>query len=619
MAYHFDAFDQALVVDSWEGGIADSPFAGISNMRNVNIISIPGEASVNFSTVQISPPALATGTVSSVNAGTDTITFTGPTGLYESGFAIVFSGTPPAGITAGLPYWVGNVTSNTFKVYSDPYRSVLIDITNTTTGATFTNFTINQPHYFSQDLSNNAYWVVDALGRVWANISGIVSATSSYWGYTGNRVPNTADTNGNGLGYYQSSTGVGYIFVIHNSSIDYTPVATIAWSYQWDPTTGISAGYNATPTRVLNNLLGVKASHEVCIGQDNVFYFCDASFLGSFFEVDAGVFDPTNTATYTYNKQALALPTLDNANCLAELGTTLLVGGQFNKIYPWDRLSTSFRYPLLLAENVISKMITINTNTFIFVGNRGRIYITNGTNAQLWKKIPDHISGTIEPYYTWGGVTNTKNQIYFGALVKTNSGGAISQYGGIWAIDVDSEALRLTNQLSYGTYAGYPTAMIAIVPPVTNPNNNPLGTGLYIGWDNGSSGYGLDGTSTNPYTGSQAMIDSDLIPIGTFNKPRDFQQVEYRLTRPLVSGESILIKTRLIFNTSDTGYTTTLTDSTVGNYSSMSDINFRNAQWVQFQIILNSTLTTPSYTRLKEIRILGLTGPTIAQSQQLSL
>jgi len=136
-----------------------------------------------------------------------------------------------------------------------------------------------------------------------------------------------------------------------------------------------------------------------------------------------------------------------------------------------------------------------------------------------------------------------------------------------------------------------------------NTSTNPAGTGLYLGWNDGASGYGIDTTVSTLYTGSQATIDTDLIPIGTYEKPRNVTRIEYKLTKPMVSGESVTIKYRTDFSQA---YTTVLTDSTVGNFSSDGPINFANAQWIQFQIVLNGASSTPSYTRLREIRIKGL-------------
>lgn len=603
MAYHIDETDEnALVFDGHRDGIADSPYEGISDMRNVNIIPIPTEASVNFATSQISPPTIATGTVTSANAGTDYLTYTGAANL-ENYMTIVFSATTVGGVSTGTSYWIknlGGAGAGTFQLTSDYYQANLVNISGTGTG-TFSVAKVGTdpitgqsgaPVGFTYDSVDSAYFMLESKGALWTNLH---TTTSGYWTYVG--PSGTAQTNqGCGLAYYQAfdgaSSGHRYVFVFRQQTIDYFNIGTGAWVFGWRPATGAGSYASATLNTQTN-------FHQAYVGTDNVLYWCDGAYIGSVFEKIDGPpqtisFDPSNTATYTYALQALALPVQDQAQCLAELGINLLIGGKQNKIYPWDRTSTSFTYPILLSEFNIQQMVTVNTNTFIFVGNRGRIYITNGTNAQLYKKLPDHLSGVVEPYYVWGGACSNKNQIYFSAQVLNNAGMALNVMGGVWAVDLDNKAIRLANELSYNTYAGYSTAMIP------NFSSTASGTGLWIGWDNGSSGYGIDTTLSTPYTGSQAYIDYDYVPIGTILRPNTPKKVEYKLAVPLASGESVSIYYRLKFSDS---YELVFTGSTAGTFSDTANCNFENAQWVQLRAVLNSTVTTPSFTRLTEIRI----------------
>lgn len=592
MAFRFNNYDNSIVIDGFEKGIADSPYLGLADMRNANIASVPGEAAVNFSTSKISAPAITTGTITAVNDTTDVITYTGATNL-EDGMAVVFSGTVPTGISTGTPYWIRSLSAGTFKLSTKFTVDDFVDITSTTTGATFTSYNMAQPKYFTYNTLNAYYFLVDSSGQVWSNGQ---TTTSGYWTFLGNTAGN-GSSHGNGIVFQQISNTGGYVFVFRDSAIDYLLVGGATWVYGWKPSdasTGNAAGY-------LNTGNGTNNPHFAFVAPDSRIYYTDGNWIGRWYQTDPNVnFVPTTLSTYTFDQTAL-LPKTDRANCLAYLGSNLLVGGKNNIVYPWDRFNTNFLQPILLPEYNVTNMVTVNTNTYIFVGNRGRIYFTNGGQAQLYKKIPDHISGTIEPYFTWGGATSVKNQLYFSALAVTNAGTAISQYGGVWGIDLDTKAIRLTNKLSYGSYAGYATAIIP------NFGSNPAGTGLFIGWDTGSSVYGLDTTISTPYSNGETTIDSDLIPIGTYNKPRNATYIEYRLSRPLVANESIVIKTRLIFDTSDTGYSTTLTDSTAGNYSGTAAINFKNAQWVQFQAVLTSTSSSPSYVRLTQLRIAGIT------------
>lgn len=613
MSYRFDQYDNSIVIDGFENGIADSPHTGLADMRNINIVSVPGEASVNFKTTQTTPPTITAVSVTSADATANTIAYVVGTGILAGGMAVTFSASTIGGVSINTVYWLGNASNISANLYSDPGLNNLVDITLSGTG-TFTVYTLTAAiKYFTYDSSNYNYGV-DGAGRVWSNVCGLDS--NGNYRYLGNK-PNN-NSSGTGIATYTASNGDIYIFVFSNSSIDYckNPSLATAWTYQWNISAGTTGAFNASPSSILKTASGVANSHEALLAPDNRVYFCDANWVGVFYETNPSTaFNPADLTTYTFAQYRL-LPSIDLAQCLTFLGTNLMIGGIRNVIYPWDRSSTNFNYPLLLPEYNVAKMVTLNTSTYIFIGNRGRIYITNGTNVQLFKKVPDHISGTIEPYFTWGGASTFKNQIYFGVSVAKNTGATISQYGGLWAIDTDTKALRLTNKLSYGTYAGY---VSAISPVLTS--GFAAGTGLIIGWDSGASTYGIDSTSSNPYSAGESTIDSDLIPIGTFNKTRDFTQLEYKLSVPLVSGESIAIKTRLIFNTTDTGFSTGWTDSytSPGQFSNTHPIDFQQAQWVQFKIVLTSTTSSPSYTRLKQIRLLGLTGPTMADSQQLSL
>ncbi len=590
-----------IVISGFEKGIADSPYEGIADMRNINIIPIPKEGSVNFSTSAITQQG-SSGNLTSADPALDTVLLTGAT--FDSGAAITFAGGGlPAGIVAGTTYWAVLLSGGTYQLYTDYPRASLLDITGTGSG-TWATVNMTTPKYFAYDSGFGTYWMLDSAGRVWSN----TVATNNnpfYWTYTGNRI--NSRSNGNGLVYYRASDGTGYMFVFSNSSIDYTPTASanVAWVYQWNVAAGTTGSWSNTPTQRLKTPVTVNNPHEAMVAPDNKVYFTDANYVGRWYQADPAVpFDPTNITTYIFDQTQL-LPFTDTAQCLAPLGNNMLVGAKGNIIYPWDTFSSLPSFPIFVAESSIVKMVTVNTNTFIFVGGRGRIYVTNGSQASLYKKIPDSISGTVEPYYTWGGATSNKNQLYFGALVTTNSGASISQYGGVWAIDLDTKAIRLTNKLSYGTYAGYASAIIPIF------STQPAGTGLYIGWNSGASTFGIDQTISTPYTGGEATIDSDLIPIGTFLKPTTNGRLEFKLIVPIVNGESVKLQYRQAFSDAfaDISSTTVFnfagiaTNAWNGYSGAYQNVDFQNSQWIQIRAVLTSTASSPSYCRLVEMRI----------------
>lgn len=632
MAYRLEGED--IVVSGWEKGVSDDPFTGIADIRNANISTIPGEVSVNFSTSLQSYASLTSVSISSADPSTEILTITSSPTLV-SGMTITLSGsTLPAGLSTGTIYWVTKVSNTQIKL-SDTFAyynvGTFVDITTAGTPGNWTFTTINlaTPKYFVRTTQTSvSYWSLDSNGRVWINQTG----QPNYWIYTGNKVPNT--TNGNGLIAYQASDGTEYVFVIHNGSIDVTVASpnSINWRYQWDPVAGNFGAYSATPTNVLKSGTSTSYIHQGIVTPANQAIFCDTNWIDRFYEITGSVFDPDNAATYVWDQTQL-LPSNDTAQCLTYLGTNVLVGGKFNTIYVWDQFSSVSVNYIFLAESNVVNMVTVNTNTYIFVGNRGRIYVTNGSNANPFKKVPDHISGTIEPYFQWGGAAFSKNILYFGFSVQKNtaspsgSDNLTSNYKGMWAIDLNTNAIYGANQLS-GTNV-YATA---IMPIYGTFYGSAGGAGLFIGWADYNFGStptttGIDATSSAPYASSETYVDTDMIPVGTYLDPFSPSQVEWKTSYPIgVNGtlESISIAYRTALNQSfvtigttsiagsgaigsTTGSTTIATTSGTGalpvGVSDYYQVNFQKAQWVQFRITMSSNATTPTYNRLTEMRI----------------
>lgn len=578
MAYHIEGTE--LVFDGFEKGISDSPYSGVGDMRNMNIISTPAEAMVNFATASSTLASLSASVVSA-DSGTEFVTIGSVVGTLQNSQAVVFSGgSLPGGLVAGTVYWISNVSGVTFKVYSDCNFNNVVNISGTGTG-TVTSIDMGRPVQWSNSISPttsqvNEYYALDANGLAWY-------FRGSVWVYLGNTTLTNA--HGNGMVWYAGyvPAAQGYLFVFRDNKIDYMNVLTRAWTYGW---------------QTLNAVAGAANSHYALVGQDNTVYYCDASFVGSFFQkVPSSSFDPGAASSYTWASQALRLPSVETSTWLTELGVSLLVSGQRNLIYPWDRTSASFSFPIFLAENNTQRMITVNTNAYLFTGDRGRIYTTNGTNARLFAKMPDHISGVEDPIYTWGAVGFNKNQMYFGVNVTDNAGVALTKYGGLWSIDMATEALRLTNVLSYGTYAGYATLFI----PLSGTGN---GTGFYVGWDNGASGYGIDVSTGSPYTNYQAYLETDMAPVGTYLKKKTFETFELKLSRPLVSGEAVKLYMRNNLSESFTEISKAGTDADFVGQMSVPFLatTQENNQWLQLKPTLKSTASSPSYVRLTQIR-----------------
>lgn len=322
-------------------------------------------------------------------------------------------------------------------------------------------------------------------------------------------------------------------------------------------------------------------------------------------------FNPLVSASFTWNKVALQLPNYEIAQCLAELGTNLMIGGATANLYPWDRSSTtatttttsSFFYPIILPEPNTTQLVTVNNILYVFCGYKGNIYVTTGGVVSPALKIPDYVTGQNEPIFTWLSTMYLRGRIWFSAQAANT--------GGVWSFVPEQainpfqdigNALRLENKNSSGTYSGGATVLL---PKLTQPANGPqYWTGI---WD-GSISYGIDFSSTTPYTGGEAVIETDIIPVGTFTDKETFAQYEYKLSAPLVSGESVQIYWRsdLISAYTSAGTVVKETSTTDGSGTLVSGYftnNTQNIQWLQLKAILTSTVSNPSFVRLTEIRI----------------
>jgi hypothetical protein len=327
----------------------------------------------------------------------------------------------------------------------------------------------------------------------------------------------------------------------------------------------------------------------------------------------------TNTKNNTsISKEAAQLGTSDTAQCLTELGSNLIIGCQSNLIYNWNEIAIAAGGSInvvQLPENNVSSLVQANNVAYAFVGSKGNVYATNGSFVSLAMTVPDYTAGTpgtpssyIEPYYTWGGTAFMRGRIWFSIQDQTAS--KTGYDGGIWSFvpsffdpitGADAGmALRLENQNSYGTYNGMANI---ILPFVSQAGNGPQ---FYSAWtsdqSSGSAKYGIDTVSTNPYTGGQSIIETDLIPTGTFLNKKTFKQIEYTLSAPLASGESVAISYRL---DSTSAFTScgTLNTETSQSLSGYYPVNFEKGQWLQLQIVLTSTATNPSFVRLCNIRV----------------
>lgn len=619
MAYRVE--DKDIVIDGWANGIADSPHQGIADMRNIETIAIPTEASVILKNQAVTAPPVKNAVAYTAQNAGDTITPTGGTSGFYEGVAITLAANTAGGLSNGIVYYVFNITATTFQLRLAVASGSAVTITSDGTG-TFTTYQYgNQRGASSSQQPVPITYTVDSTGQLsGSNGIYIVDGSQYLWVVVPNTSSGSATKNalfflGNIGGIGASSTiraGIavwkGYVFLFGrasgNDQIDIAELSEVwagagpalTWDYDWN-----SIDPDLQSNYPLNRI-------DVLIGQDDTIYYTSNDGVGSLIENAGEVFDPTDTTTYTFNSAALVLPDNDKSTCLGELGINLLVGGVGNNVYPWDRISPSFTYPLIVPDAFIRNIVGTNQNAYIFSGQRGRIFITNGSTVDPFRKIPDYVTGKLVPNFTFIDATYNRNELLFSFSCRDNADNLLTTVNGVWAINFDTQALRLLNKVTGSGYSGT-TSMIAIVPSSVSGLTSITGNGLMVGW-NQTSTYGVDVGSSEPYSNFESYIETEIIPIGTYLKSFTPSQIEWKTSVPLGdngTSESIRISYRSNLNDTYTEISTsTSSNGTINGMPAVSDLykaNFEKVQWVQLLIEMSSNSTTPTFCRLTEVRI----------------
>lgn len=505
---------QPIVIDKWYEGIAESPHAGLGLIRNADIEAFPNAIKSGRKPATIFHTAISV--TFTADASTDICTAASAV-IARSSIAVTFSssGTLPAGLTAGTVYFLSKLSSTTFKVCTTLNLSMsgvtVVDITNAGTGThTMTSVNPGTIKHIIKALitagnAHTAYYMQDSNNRIWFYSPVGASEYTELEGFTHLVTGNTLTSgSGNGLALLTTSdASAHYLFAFRNAAIDVIDVTSsigVAWSNSW---------------KTMNTGASTANSHEALRAQDAIVYFCDARYVGSILENSGSVFAPGSAGTYTYNNQALDLPVGEIAQCLEEQSTNLLIGGnKFNKIYPWDRTSSSFNIPLDVPEVSIKKLKSNGSKVYILAGTNGNIYSTLGNSVQFEKKIPDYVannSGTLQAtVVTWGGITARNGAMLIGAGVLTSG--------------------------NSGVYLLYPDGRLTIdsVPSTGSVNAVSLYADDYFYYMGYASGADL--ISTSRFSSFETVVHSDFFRVATKTEKGTLSVLEVVTAKPASTG-----------------------------------------------------------------------------------
>ena len=571
--------DISLVIEAPRSGIAQSPYVGFGDVRNLDLKTRDGVAQLNNILAKVSgttvtaqmnwfahhpvTPAQIFGIDASANIYKSSNT--GSTWTLFGGNAFTVTIANPA-------------------VFTDVAHGLLTNDTLifTTTGALPTGLTAGTTYFvIATGLTADAFEVSTTQGGAAVITTGTQSGTHSMLVTTG--------ANGNGILIWKN-----YLIVARNGFLDTcgdgtaTGIVADNWTFNWQA---------ITSDALFHPMLSSKLDSKLYGGSSNTIY--------TLAEVAAQTFAPGTGATFTFTKNALTLPPNYRVKCIEELGNNLMIGTwqgtniydlRVADIFTWNGSAPTYGQPIVMAEFGVHAMLNTGNSLIVLAGIDGFIYKCDGVNAVKIGKLPFDLSGGKYIEFYPGSICMHKGRVFFGV----GQGGTTAITGmGVYSFEQTSKGNilfleHLVSTLSDGTTNPLKPSALAPVARDT----------MIVGWRDNTT-YGIDLTTNTSYayaTNYSGYFDSPLYTIGDLNNLVNFLGFELQLGKKLATGEGVQVS-----------YRVNLTDAftTVGTYtfaalgaviSQTAPVGIPPCETLQIRVaLLGTATTTPAFKTFKLI------------------
>jgi len=580
----------SIEIKDFQKGISDSYLGDFAEIRNIDVYSTAGVALINKKMAKTTPePSTYSAQTFTADAGTDQLTISSH-GFISSGHAVTVSstGTLPTGLSASTTYYVIFIDQNTIKLASSLSNLNSLTPINITSAGTGTHSItgiemkkvlkiVRNPKRSS---ANFEFFAVDALQNIWTNFS-----------QTWTLVDGNTAGQGQGIEIWKD-----YLFSFINSTIEV-----------FGPLSSITAGTAAWTTSWKSFNTGDALYHPSLIGQDDILYVGDGFNIMSLSEVTT--FDPASAGTYSFNNNALDLPSQYRIKCLAELGKNLVMGtfvgsneGTTNiaDLFFWDRISDSFEFPIQVKEEGINAIISVENLIYFFAGFDGNVYVTNGVSVDLFKKIPDSLldrqQTTEQIEVLPNAIIKVNGRIYFGLSNEQAGSSETLSPLGIYSLTPDGR-LTLEHTISGGNDGS--SGSVSFGALYSKSSKTIYAAYLDASQTPSESAIDLIETSKR-YDESEAQILTGLIHVSDNAEEVTLEQTEIYLSKNISSGQSVTVSYRK--NLSDSF--TEIGSISFSNDGATSKKTIRKSikvSEIQFKIVLDTGLDatdTPELTRV---------------------
>lgn len=495
-----------------------------------------------------------------------------PTSIKDSSLIIQ---APRQGIAQSPHLGFGNVVNLDLMTVQGvaQLNNILVKKSGTTVTAQI-NWLVRHPittaEIYALDAAGTVYKSADS-GATWAVLSG-TSGTAAH---------------GNGLWIWKN-----YLFVARDALLDVCGDGTA---------TGIIAanftlGWKSIDSDVLwHPMMTSKLDGKIYGGAGN--------YIFTLKEETGKTFAPGDASTYTFTSRALGtIPSAYRVKCLAELGNNLMIGTwQGTNVYDvriadiltWNGSSSTYGQPIQMNDYGVHAMININNSLIVLAGINGTIFRSDGVNTVVIGQLPIDLSGGKYLEYYPGSIMSYKNKVFFG----------VGQGGAIAIPDMGVYSLWETGR-------GSVLNLEHLVSTLNNGSSKPLKPSailpvsrdtMLLGWRDDTS-YGIDLTNNASYAFTpdySGYFESPLYVVGDLDFLQSYLKLQFRLAKPLASGEGIRLKYRNNMNDSwiTIGAYTFATLGAVISHQVPCDIP--KCEMVQLRVELLGATTTPQFKSLR--------------------
>lgn len=430
-------------------------------------------------------------------------------------------------------------------------------------------FSITQPSLINWTISDKAgvIYFLDNTGKLFSSSSYFTGAQ-----VTGNT---TSSATGNGLAYWKN-----YVFVARNGVVD--------------------AYLSPTWTSSLATLeVSRSGVNPLFVAQDDVFYIGNGRYVATITENAGQIFDPSNSATFTFAATAIKLPQDYAVVSFSELGDKLMAGTIFgtpgattnvkiSDIFPIDRVNLNYSLPIRLDDEGINSLLTSNNLLYISSGLKGNLSISNGVSVSELLSVPLDVKErdsvgywalSIYPdaFDFWG------DELFIGVSNISASGQTINPFG---VYGLKGKTMRFLGNISAGVNGSSGTRVQITSIYAVSPSE------FFVSWASDLT-YGVDffTSSVNRIGSYGAYAETELYFIGSEREPATLEYFDFILKKPLASGDGI----RLSYRESGSGDYTTIVTFDFATHGAVSyfshTISIPNLKIVQFKIEMTCTST----------------------------